>query len=485
MPDQEENAVKLREPAFNFAVDFDENMVSLTVEERTPDSICKLAELAEALQKAKIKVGIEKDAITKAFERLPVIEEAGEVIVIARGVKSVQGKNGWIDFKVNVSGRPVFQGADSDEEESDDAIDFKEAMQITMVEPNTVVAVLHPPTQGTAGKSLTGQELPTRPGKAAVLRAGEGVEADADESEFISTQAGRPVFGLGTISVSRTLEIPEDVDYETGNIKFNGHVVVHGNVLDEFMVEAKSVEVCGVVGASIIKCSGSLEIGKGVAGREKAEITVGGNFKAKYANQASLTVLGDLVVGRELVNSRVWCRGSVKAGKIIGGECLALGGISVAIAGSELGIHTVLEPGINFEGRRLDNQLLELEKEIAALLRPLEAFLGDRKRYKGFPEDKKTDIQNTFEKFLKLKAAYQATYSEKQDVLQSEEYTPVREAIVRKILYPDVFVRTDNCVRQFKVQQTGPITLLEDIDASTIRVRSGTGEVEDNEGVVG
>ncbi len=467
--------------AYKLKADHDEMVASLSVVPREPGTIIDREGLDKELRENNVTFGLDEAAIAKAFAGINELSEGSEVIVIARGKFPKHGKDGYIDFKMDVSGAAKYQGSDNLEE---DVVDYKEATRVVSVKPGDLIAELAQPVAGQKGYTLNGTELPAREGKKVTLRASSGVEADRSGTKFTATSEGRPIFFAESLEVSPLFTVEGDVDLSSGNVKFNGHVVVTGNVLDDFTIEANSVEIMGVVGAVKIRSGGPLSIRGGVNGRDKAEIYAEGDTNIKYINQAKVTVLANLKVSREIVNSRIWCRGRVKAEKIIGGDCLGLAGVEASILGSELGVSTTIEPGTNFEVRALDEQLGEMMEKIDEMLRPVRNFFGDRVRYRGLPQQKKDEFKQTYQNFTELKNRYIEVAEERDKILASSKYTPVKEVIARKLVYQDVFIRTDMCMRQFKTQLTGPVALIEDIDTSTIRPAAyvpGKGIVDDSE----
>ncbi len=470
----------MAEIGFELQVDHDELEARLLAVNVNAESIITRQALTERLRAENVHAGIDEAMIEEAFARLIELEEPGAVFVIARGTHPRHGKNGDIQFKVDVSGRASYRASEAD----DDTIDFREATTVTSVAPGEVVAELIPPTKGEPGVQLSGKTIAARDGKPASIRLGEGIELTPDGLYCKSTQQGRPVYSAGVLSVSPIYEVSGDVDFNTGNIKFDGHVVVSGNVQDDFAIEANSIEIRGVIGAAKIVCKGDLRAAGGINGRDKVDIRVDGIAHCKYINQAEITVLGDLVVNREIVNSRVWCRGKVKAEKIIGGRCVALAGIEAKYLGSEMGVNTVLEPGRNFEILRLDEKMARVAERIEPLLRPIEPFFGDRKRFKALPDDKKNDFHAAYKTFTSLKEIYLELSAARTKLLSSSEFNAVRQVVAFKQVHADIFVRTDLCMRQFKKPITGPVALVEDVDASTIRARTyvpGKGVIEEEE----
>ncbi len=447
------------ECAYKLIVDYDELEVRLETVERAPDSLVSRSQVDEQLKDKHVSNGINQDTLADALARLPSIETPGEVIVIAKGARPKHGEHGRIDFKVDVSGSSAYRGEEFSEEEG--SIDFRDAVRLVSVNPGDIIGELLPPTKGQPGRNLAGQEIPARDGKAIVVRLGEGVEFDEGSNQYLSTSFGRPIYRDGGLYVSPVYEVAADVDFNTGNISFKGHVFIGGNVQDGFSITAESLEIVGVIGACQISCGGDLTVNGGVNGRDKALIQVGGS--------ARIEAHGDVSVAREVVNSTVWCLGQMRAGKIIGGECLAFGGVYAGFLGSDLGVETKVSPGTHYGIRRLEQAIVEVEAELEQLLRPVLPFFGDRARFKGLAEEKKKEYRGIYEKFLGLKKKHVGMSQERRRIIESEEHEPVKQAIVLKMVYPDVHLFTDKCSRRFTKPTTGPAALVEDIANGRMR----------------
>lgn len=451
--------------AFKLQIDLEEMVVRLIAAPMLPDTVHDAEMVNAALRENNVFKGINFPAIESAFARLPDAAE-GDVFEIARGTPAKHGENGEINFLVNISGKPIYDNTVADESKS---VDFKNAIKIESVKPGQIIAKITPPTPGQPGCNLSGKELPARNGKPVVYRLGEGTSLDADDVTIRATQEGRPVFAHRIVSVNPVYEVHGDVCFETGNIKFDGYVSVMGNVQDDFLIEAKNIEISGVVGAATIRCTNNLIVHGGVNGHGKADIVCRGAAELKYVNAAKLEIKGDLNVGREIVNSTVWCGGRLRAGKILGGTTIALQGIEAHIFGSDLGIPTLIEPGSNYELRRIDDALVVLAQQIGKTINPIRNLIGEHKKYLQMPADKQQELQMTFDYFLRLKAAHDKLTAARRKLLASDTGQPVKEVIVLKHLFPDVTVKTGSCVRQFRTEVSGPAALLEDIANGTIR----------------
>lgn len=452
--------------AFKLLINIEDMVVKLIASLPVIDTYRDPEAIRIALRDNNVLKGLDMQAIDRAFAELPGCEE-GKEFVIAKGQSAKHGVNGRIDFLVNVSGKAVYDTSNIAEDAQ--KIDYRDAVKIESVKPGQELAKIIPPTLGEPGYNLSGKELPARNGKPVVYRLGEGAKLDPDNVTIRAVQEGRPVFSHRVLSVNPVYEVHGDVCFETGNIKFDGYVSILGNVQDEFIVEAKNVEISGVVGSAIIRCQNNIIIHGGVNGHGKAEVYCRGGADIKYVNAAKLEVRGDLNVGREIVNSTVWCAGRVRAGKILGGQVLGLQGIEAHYFGSDLGIPTVIEPGVNYEVRRIDEALDVMNQQIGKVINPIRNLLGDHKKFLQFPPDKQKELRETFDYFLRLKSAHDKLTFARKKILSNDTSQPVKEVVVLKHLFPDVTVRTGSCVRQFRTEVNGPAALLEDVSTGSIR----------------
>lgn len=412
--------------------------------------------------------------VEAAFAQLPGAEE-GQEFVIARGTPPVHGKNGFVEFLVNVSGRAVYDGASlSDENLRDvDSVDYKNAIKIVSVAAGQPLAIVHPPTEGVTGQTLTGKTLGARNGKAAPLRLGEGVALAADGITAVAQTAGRPVYSNRVLVVSQVYEVAADVCYDTGNINFDGYVHVHGAVQDGFKIEASNIEIDGAVGAATLICRGNLIVHGGVNGKNQARIVCQGNADVKYVSGARFEVIGDLNVAREIANSTVWCRSTVRAGKIMGGEILALRGIEARQVGTDLGTPTLLCPGVNYEVRRLEGVARIVCQNMARLVRDVGPRFGDRRYFLTLPPARQAAIRENYAFFCHLQKAHQRLAAEHARLLANPDSRPQPIVVVLKGLCQDVVIRTPGGSRRFLEGVKGPASFVEDAENHTVKVVPG------------
>ena len=85
--------------------------------------------------------------------------------------------------------------------------------------------------------------------KDVAIKCGKGVELSSDGTTAKAAIAGLPTLKGSTLEVLPVLELKSDADISTGNISFDGAILIQGNVLENVRVESHSrVRPCGRAG---------------------------------------------------------------------------------------------------------------------------------------------------------------------------------------------------------------------------------------------
>lgn len=309
----------------------------------TRDSIAP-AELIHILQNNKITdtVDLEQVAI---FCSEAASGEDPQNVLLAKGKEAKNGVDGWFELVVNT-------GRDDAELEEDDQgrVDFKSIQAFSNVEPKQLIGVVYPPTQGTAGLTIYGEEIEPIPGRICEIIAGKGVSISSEGTTITAEQGGRVVFENKVISITEELVINGDVDLSIGHISFNGFVDIKGDVLDDFNISStKGIKISGAVGNCQIISEGPVSVGS-MAGAGQGKVSCYGSFNARYVNQVNIESLGDINIQSEARNSILKATGKINVAKglITGGSAIALEGIEARIIGARTGTKTLLTSGVYF-----------------------------------------------------------------------------------------------------------------------------------------
>jgi len=237
-----------------------------TAYQEVPASKPTMEQCIEALRAENIlEEYINKNAIEEFLET----NSEGKVLA-AQGRAPIHG----IDSKIKLFFKnEKYRNPDLD---TDKAVNLLDYIIIPSVKIGEVLAAkLTPAIPGRDGVNVRGEVVKAKDGKEIELAAGMGTTL-IENSKIVAAINGRPVFEKGVISVVPLQVIPGDVDANTGNIRFDGDVLVKGSVKEGTKVVAGGeVIVYGsVYGAEIISRGNVKVYGKVI----NSKITAGGNM---------------------------------------------------------------------------------------------------------------------------------------------------------------------------------------------------------------
>jgi uncharacterized protein (DUF342 family) len=273
----------------------------------------------------------------------------GTNVLLAKGTPAEHGRDAWFEplaGQDDMRGRP--------KELPDGTVDFFELGTVVSVEVGQPLLRKHPPTEGTPGKTVTNVTVPARPGRDAAfgpMNASVAV-SPSDPLLIVAASSGLPRFGKSWVKVEPIL-ILKAVDLSTGNIRFDGNVIVNGPVQAGLSIwAAGDVIVEGPVEAATIEAGGNIELRAGVIGQGEGMLKAGGNVLARFVESAAIEAGQDVHVIDILLHSRVMALDSVyvqggRKAQIIGGQTHATRLIRAAVCGSPSGVPTELSIGLN------------------------------------------------------------------------------------------------------------------------------------------
>jgi len=299
--------------------------------------------------------------ISSLVTRLRAGDFPSEDVVLAEGTPPVPGEDGYIVWAEDCD--PEHTGVP----EGDKEIDHYARTDILSLSAGQLVCTIVPPTPGEPGRDVYGRELAPHRGRRVSMVFGESIAHDEnDPTRMIAGKSGRlNIIGPRTW-ISPLLVVNRNIDFKSGNIDFDGAVMVRGNVLDLFSVKATgNIVVRGLVEAAQVEAGGNLIVAGGIAGKEKAVIKVEGSLKARFVDNATVTGAADIYIQREILNSKVsTCGRLTTPGTITGCVIEACRGINAAVVGSRSGVRTTLVVGYD---RETQKKLARLELEAAQL----------------------------------------------------------------------------------------------------------------------
>ncbi|WP_238653767.1 DUF342 domain-containing protein [Paenibacillus piscarius] len=324
---------------------------------------CSVEDLDSFLFSHNIRFGIQRDIVQRISSNPE--EYFWNRVPIAIGEPAVNGQDGRVVLTVDMEEdrRPL--------EKEDGKVDYKELVRLHNVRKGQLIAKVIPAESGTMGKTVTGEELPCRPGKEARFKVGKNVLVDQEETSMYAAIDGLVTLtDKGKINVFPVYEVNGDVDYSTGNIDFVGTVVIRGNVLTGFTVKsAGDIRVVGGVEGAELISGGSIEITGGIIGYNKGLVNAGQNVKVSFIQDGNVVAGEDIIVSQSIMHSNiragrdVLCNGS--KGLIVGGVVQAGDRVVARTIGNTMSTATAIEVGVVPE---LRNEMNDLRQELRLLL---------------------------------------------------------------------------------------------------------------------
>ncbi len=368
---------------------------------------------------------------------------------IAKGVAPVPGENGWVRFYHPMSKRVKLL--------EDGRADFRNIDCYINVKVGEKLATKFEGIPGVPGFDVFGNIIPAPSIKKPKLVVGNHIEErnvleeGKNLQEYFATSNGVIFATEVSITVSPELQIAGNVGLSTGNIQFDGNVIVRGDVEPGSIVECTgSLIVYGNLESNQIKVGQDLIVHGGIKGSGGTEIIlVTGQIQTKFIENAYLETEGDIIVEGAILNSTIDTLGSIilngQNGNLVSSKIRTNEGISAVSLGSGAELNVIVELGFHFKNDRsfqeISRKIQMGEKEMEKILPKIQQIKHMVQRFRGnLPEDKKTAFKIVFEDYnKKLKILNMLKF--KQDSLKSSRFNSgaVRLA-VQKGAYPGAVI---------------------------------------------
>lgn len=412
--------------------------------------------LSLAKQKG-ITRGLSKKRLS-AMARQAASAAPGEIIedLVAKGLPPKNGRASFLKPLVPNALERILQP----QQTNTGRVDMRNLGDIICVKAGTEVLRRMPPKQGRHGYTISGTVLEAKSGEWIKFRPGEGtVISDSDENLLLAEITGMPKFKDQKMWVDETF-ICNGVNVGTGNINYDGAVLVNGDVTEKMVITASGdITVNGFVESATIQAGGDIIVTEGAMGKVNDAST---EFSTKLISQGSVHVqhgqgldvqcAGSVTVGRQLAYSKIVCGGSVTVGPLekpngnlfacdIQSHSAVIAGTLGAVSGSHL----------NIDFSNGFNSLLERKDTLDDLLQTLRqnnARHFDKMsliRSKKIPADLRRKLEEA-EELLRNEAHLLQWLEMKAEQMKEakEQYQNDIKLIANKRLYPGVIVKLNN-----------------------------------------
>ncbi|MCR4851600.1 MAG: FapA family protein [Lachnospiraceae bacterium] len=332
----------------------------------------------------------------------------GERMPIAIGQVPVDGQDGYYEyfFNTTIDRTPKLL--------PDGSVDFQNTDWYEHVKRGQKLAYYHAAGKGEPGSSVTGTPIPPKRGKELPPLRVKGVLVSEDKRTYTADCDGRVELQGNMLEVSKILQL-KDVNKATGNVSFDGNVLISGTVSNGVMINAGGdVIIDGFVEMCYIRAKGDVILRKGVNGGGKGAINAGGSIEGQFFESVRVTAEKSITVNYCL-NSDIYAGDSItvfgKKGLILGGTVFAARDIKVGNVGNEMDVRSIIKLGVSDkvkdEQRRVDSQLFDIENKLKVLEK------GQRDFQAKFP----AEIRNAMEMYIKIENALYTINLEKQELL--------------------------------------------------------------------
>jgi len=411
-----------------------------------------------------IVFGVKDDAIQAFLADPPVNQD----VLIAAGIEPQNGEDAKIEFLHEAQpsdGTPKLKAGGK--------VDHKDLnLNINVMQGEVLVRKVSA-TPGKPGKKVTGEEIPPKPGKDRHFPSGRNTSLSEDGLELQASVDGAISRTATNLSVVELFTVKADVDYSTGNINFVGSVDVMGSVLSGFRVEAKGdVTVIGVVEGAEVVAGGNVNLRRGVQGTEKAQIQAGGSIGAKFVNSAGLRAGEDIRIEGPVMHSNLQAGGKIelvgKNGVLAGGKTRATTSVEAEVIGSEAGVATVVQVGINPEMaerfREVIEQLEEARKTIPKLNKAIQTLNALKKASGKLPPDREKMLLDSIKTRYVLMGQVKQLEAEEKSIQEEIRQLKAGYVKVRRVVYPRVIIKIRNQVLRVDEEMKSPYFRIKDGD---------------------
>ncbi|HQL36071.1 MAG TPA: FapA family protein [Bacillota bacterium] len=349
--------------------------LNITAKEFAENKVPISSEIIEALDKAGVVFGLDN-----IFKKPITVQKK---IKAARGTKPENVKDAVIRYYEFQDKKPIIK--------EDGTVNHYELNLIDNVKKGDWLGEKIHPTEGKPGMTVTGKVLPARRGIDLTLKYDKKtIEEHVEEGKTIlrAKTDGAVKFEGDKIKVDNHLIISKDVDYETGNISFEGYVTVKGTVKDGFSVTAKNdISIQGSMGLGVINKitskEGSIYIKGGIFGKNISVIQAKQSVFIKYCNECKIVAGEDINIGFYSLDSHLEAKKVImdpKHGKIIGGSINAEIQVVTGIIGNKSEKRTYITVS-GFDREAIQKELHQLLKkynialdEVAKAKKQIESF---------------------------------------------------------------------------------------------------------------
>lgn len=424
-------------------IEFDDDLMSAYITVSPPSGGADIDE--KSLTLAIEASEVDRNCCDADVLKTIINDKQSERCLLASGKKPVEGQDAI--FKALVEEVTYREQKES----KSGRIDHKDLMDFTLVEPGVPLMKRIPGTAGVNGHNVKGHAIPAEEIDDTEYPENlPGVQVSPkDPNTLISATKGHPVILPNGVRVDNTI-IVNNVDISTGNISYDGSLMVKGEIMPGMSVKVTGdIVVQGVVTRARLYAKNNITIHCGVIGADPAKeqendseavLKAGGNITAQYINLAKVSAGRDIEVKEYLSHCKSDAKNQVIVGqnggkgRVFGGECHAQKGIIVNSIGADGGVKTLVSVGTPESQTK---QFKQLSKSHDNRIEQANQLNGILKKYMASLKINPTDT----EKLAKTKAIQKVLTDISQEVSKMESTIKSIERVFKTSRYAEVKVQ--------------------------------------------
>jgi len=304
-------------------------------------------DIEDYLKSQNIIYGIKQDIICEMIQE----ENFYEDILVAEGLKPQEGQDGYFEFHFNTNPetKPIIF--------PDGSVDYNTLGKMELAEKDQLLVTYHGAIQATDGMNVFGEKVFAKEVKELKPLKGKGFEISTDGMQYYATIEGRVTFEDNKLTVTPVFTVEGDVDAATGDINFNGDVIVKGNVFANVTINATAnITVNGHVEVANLIAGKDVLLKNGMQGNGSGTINVKGNVNAKFLEQTKVFAQGNInanaILNCEMESGKAIVVSGTR-GAILGGYAKAVEKITAFSLGNKAGIQTKLIIGFEEDFKKM------------------------------------------------------------------------------------------------------------------------------------
>lgn len=336
-------------------------------------------DVKDVITEAKVRHGVQFDWINRLVKESHHAEPGAEVRgIIAEGTEPEPGIPSDFEFLVVPFEDRILQPQTRD----DGSLDMHNLGEIEVVDVGQPLVRRIPSKPGESGSDVLGNVIFSKALKDEPFDICEGSEVSAEDPHLlISSRHGVPLKQPRGIKVTEVLVV-RDVDLHTGNVDYDGSVMIKGDVKNGMAVDATGdIFVDGFVENARLTAQGDVVIKQGIIGKANATkdpagfeapdacYIRGNNVVARYAQHSFIEAFNKVEMGAQLLHCQVLnCRElhvgdeAKRKAKLVGGVANVGEAVYVGTLGSVAATQTVLN--FDSQARPIQARIQELQDQL-------------------------------------------------------------------------------------------------------------------------